>query len=299
MASVSNTVFKLILIHDDESSNDTPKTIVARKFLNEVKDTIMTLQRVVKSKMSLNEVMHPRSAAECDVSHYKSLAKEDDESLKKIKCLEQENEHLLRAVVIQDIMSIVQDHSVLDTSNLQTELERTKEKLKTCIIKKEMNMLLFGINGTKNVLSLEKENERLKLVYQNLFDFIKQTRNQTNLKTNSLQGKLNDKIFENAKLRVQLQDKFSEQNVTVEGMFRISSLNDKHYRVDVSVPNKPVKPSVRTKPICHTPKIAAEDNRGVESTTRSRRPHPRSNTKDDRVPSASKSSCIKNNEVEV
>ncbi|GKC12792.1 retrovirus-related pol polyprotein from transposon TNT 1-94 [Tanacetum coccineum] len=38
---------------------------------------------------------------------------------------------------------------------------------------------------------------------------------------------------------------------------------------------------------------------GVKSTAKTRRPQPRSNTKNDRVPSASKSSCIKNKEVEV
>nr|GEV95394.1 hypothetical protein [Tanacetum cinerariifolium] len=38
---------------------------------------------------------------------------------------------------------------------------------------------------------------------------------------------------------------------------------------------------------------------GVDNTAKTRRLHPRSNTKNDRVPSASKSSCIKNKEVEV
>ncbi|GKD24795.1 retrovirus-related pol polyprotein from transposon TNT 1-94 [Tanacetum coccineum] len=38
---------------------------------------------------------------------------------------------------------------------------------------------------------------------------------------------------------------------------------------------------------------------GVDITTKTRRPQPRSNTKNDRVPSASKSSRIKNNEVDV
>ncbi|GKE01919.1 retrovirus-related pol polyprotein from transposon TNT 1-94, partial [Tanacetum coccineum] len=37
----------------------------------------------------------------------------------------------------------------------------------------------------------------------------------------------------------------------------------------------------------------------VESTTKTRRPQPKSNTKNDRVPFVSKSSCIKNKEVEV
>nr|GEZ55952.1 hypothetical protein [Tanacetum cinerariifolium] len=58
------------------------------------------------------------------VGDFKSLAKEDDESLAKHKALELEIKHLLRAVVSQDIMSVVQKDSVVDTSNLQTELER-------------------------------------------------------------------------------------------------------------------------------------------------------------------------------
>ncbi|GKB41646.1 retrovirus-related pol polyprotein from transposon TNT 1-94 [Tanacetum coccineum] len=71
------------------------------------------------------------------VRDFKSLANEADESLTKHKALEFEVERLLRADVSQDIMSIVQSNSLVDTSNLQTELDRTKEKLENCIIKKE------------------------------------------------------------------------------------------------------------------------------------------------------------------
>ncbi|GJU41745.1 hypothetical protein Tco_1194702 [Tanacetum coccineum] len=60
------------------------------------------------------------------VRDFKSLAKEAEESLAKHKALELEFERLLRAVVSQDIMSIVQNPSIADSSNLQTELERTK-----------------------------------------------------------------------------------------------------------------------------------------------------------------------------
>nr|GEU97521.1 hypothetical protein [Tanacetum cinerariifolium] len=68
---------------------------------------------------------------------FKSLAKEADESLAKHKALELEIERLLKAVVSQDIMSVVQNNSVVDTSNLQTELEHMKECFENCIIKKE------------------------------------------------------------------------------------------------------------------------------------------------------------------
>nr|GEU81575.1 hypothetical protein [Tanacetum cinerariifolium] len=58
-------------------------------------------------------------------------------SLAKHKALELEIERLLKAVVSQDIMFIVQNESIVDTSDLQTKLERTKERFENSIIKKE------------------------------------------------------------------------------------------------------------------------------------------------------------------
>nr|GFD38333.1 hypothetical protein [Tanacetum cinerariifolium] len=91
-------------------------------------------------------------------------------------------------------------------------------------------------------------------------------------------------------------------------MFRINLF--KNYREVKYVPNKPIKASVRTNPITvlqpHviTKKVVNSDSNGFSSTevdiaTKTRRPKPRSNTKNDRVPSASKSSRIKNKEVGV
>nr|GFA20552.1 hypothetical protein [Tanacetum cinerariifolium] len=71
------------------------------------------------------------------VGDFKSLANEADASLDKHKALELEIKHLLKAVVSQDIMIIVQNKYVVDTSDLQTELERIKERFEKCIIKKE------------------------------------------------------------------------------------------------------------------------------------------------------------------
>ncbi|GKE45725.1 hypothetical protein Tco_1473009, partial [Tanacetum coccineum] len=97
-------------------------------------------------------------------------------------------------------------------------------------------------------------------------------------------------------------------NVISLGMFRINP--SKTSRVDNVMPNKTIKASVWTKPITTSqPHVISQKNvnsnsngissTGVESTAKTRRPHHRSNTKNDRVPSASKSSCIKNKEVEV
>nr|GEX08044.1 hypothetical protein [Tanacetum cinerariifolium] len=150
------------------------------------------------------------------VGDFKSLAKEADASLAKHKALELEIKRLLRAVVSHDIISVVQNNYVDETSNLQTELERTKERFENCIIK--------------------KENEYAKL--------------------------WNDWI----------------------NPFK-SSMEEKH------VPNK-VRARVSTKlitvsqPPVITKKVVNSDSNGLSSTrvdnTKTRRPQPRSNTKNDR-----------------
>ncbi|GKE87716.1 hypothetical protein Tco_1565191, partial [Tanacetum coccineum] len=81
-------------------------------------------------------------------------------------------------------------------------------------------------------------------------------------------------------------------------------------REDKFVPINKVRASVRTNPITvsqpHviTKKEVNSDSNGLSSTgvnntAKTRRPQPRSNTKNDRVPSPSKNSCIKNKKVEV
>ncbi|GJR27526.1 hypothetical protein Tco_1103758 [Tanacetum coccineum] len=101
-----------------------------------VKDEIFPIVNQVDARVQNFEIQFLKEAAKF-VRDFQSLAKEADESLAKHKALELEIERLLRAVVSQDIMSIVQNNFVIDTSNLQTELERTKERFENCIIKKE------------------------------------------------------------------------------------------------------------------------------------------------------------------
>ncbi|GKE40796.1 hypothetical protein Tco_1464201, partial [Tanacetum coccineum] len=378
---------------------------------------------------------------------FQSLAKEADKSLAEHKALELEIERLLRAVVSQDIMAIVQNPSVVDSLNLQTELECTKERFENCIIKKEnddwykkceeckYDKILYDkayndmqqkikrlqaqlgdlkgkctdtpcVSDTLDPLPQKLENEsvelqfqvrnyekeiaHLKTMYKNLFDSINVTRPQTKLIMDSLQNKLHDIIYENAKLKAQLFDKVFDQKDTSKGTstntkfanqsterkpflqslrnqfavrqpnaFRSERLNfsktripqkaDKTHdlsnpvtsnsvpttkeskvvdydkmiapgmfridprqtsRKDNFMPNKPSKARVRANPITVSQphviikKAVNADSNGFSSigvyiTTKTRRPKPRSNTKNDRVPSASKSSCIMNKEFEV
>ncbi|GKE46551.1 hypothetical protein Tco_1477809, partial [Tanacetum coccineum] len=134
-ASVSNTVSKPFSIHVDESSDDTPS--VARKFLNEIiKDEIAPIINQVDARVQNFENHFVKEAAKY-VRDFKPLAKEADESLDKITFWKTENKRLLRVVVSQDIMSIVQRPTIVETSDLQTELEHTNERFENCIIKKE------------------------------------------------------------------------------------------------------------------------------------------------------------------
>nr|GFA78802.1 hypothetical protein [Tanacetum cinerariifolium] len=164
--------------HKEDLSDDTIPS-VTRKFLNEVKSSLVTLERVVKQKMTLEvhnwssfahkevhriisyeiapiinqvdsrvqnfEIQFLQEAAKF-VRDFKSLAKEADESLDKQKSSELENERLLKASVSLDIMSIVQNGFVDVAFDLQTELDRTKEKIKLCIIKKEKEYAVLWNN---------------------------------------------------------------------------------------------------------------------------------------------------------
>ncbi|GJX72903.1 hypothetical protein Tco_0311498 [Tanacetum coccineum] len=245
--------------NEDFSDDTTPS--VAQKFLNEVKSTIVTLQRVVKQKMTLD--IHNWSSNKF-VRDFKSLAKEANESLAKHKALELEIERLLRAVVSQDIMSIVQNPSVVDSSNLQTELEPYNDMQQ----KIEWLQAQLGdqkgkskdtpcVSNTLDPLSQKLENENVELEFQT----------QTKAIIDSLQDKSHDTIYENAKLRAQLFDKVSEQKDTTKGVIAQESLG----LILLKLLGNGFSPN------------------NVESTTRTRRQQPRNNPKSDKFVNGMKS----------
>ncbi|GJV77818.1 hypothetical protein Tco_1509402 [Tanacetum coccineum] len=348
--------------------------------LSKEKSTISYLQQE-KKKLKSDFKIHEDKLLDKQIQLENKIKELDN-----ILALEYEIELLLRAVVSQDIMSIVQNPT-LETSDLQTELERTKERFDNSYndMQQKIERLQAQLGDLKGkskdtpcasntldplskkleddnvqleflVLNYAKENAHLKTTYKNLFDSINVTQTQTKTIIDSLQEKLHNTIYENAKLRAQLFDKVSEQQNTTIGTSANTKCTNQssvgkpflqplrnHFvvrqpnafqlerpkrvppkvaeskdlinpsdpsRVDNVIPNKPVKASVRTKPITVSqPSVIHKQNvnsnlnglssTGVDNTAKSRRPQPRSNTKNDRVPSASKSSCIKNKEVEV
>nr|GEX52893.1 retrovirus-related Pol polyprotein from transposon TNT 1-94 [Tanacetum cinerariifolium] len=125
---------------------------------------------------------------------------------------------------------------------------------------------------------------------------VEKTNDLSNLVTsNSIPTTIESKVIENDK-------------VIALGMFRINPF--KNSREEKSLPDKPINASVRTNPITVpqpyviTKKFVNSESNGFFSTgvdidTKAKRPQPMSNTKNNRVPFASKSSLFKNKEVEV
>nr|GFB81281.1 hypothetical protein [Tanacetum cinerariifolium] len=255
--------------------------------------------------------------------------------------------------VSQDIISVVQNASVVDTSDLQTELERTKERFENCIIKKETEYAKLWNDWYKKCDECKYD----KISYDKAYKDMQQKIERLQAQLGDLKAKCKDtscvsdtqnQLFqklENANVELEFQDsskntKFAKQpnveilskigetnalskpvtsnsvstplvskgvnnaKVIAPGMFRISP--DKVSKEAKKVPNT-VSASSRTKPITVsqpsviTKKCMNSNSNGLSSigldNTKTRRPQPRSNTKNDRVPSASKSSQSMNKDV--
>nr|GEX99763.1 hypothetical protein [Tanacetum cinerariifolium] len=82
-----------------------------------VREEIFPIDNQVDARVQNFEVQFLKEAAKF-VEDFKSLTNEADASLAKHKALELEIKRLLKAVVSQDIMNIMQKESVVDTSDL-------------------------------------------------------------------------------------------------------------------------------------------------------------------------------------
>nr|GEV43257.1 hypothetical protein [Tanacetum cinerariifolium] len=201
------------------------------------------------------------------VRDFKSLAKEADESLVKHKALELEIERLLRAVV----------------SERKDTTKGTSVNTQFC---KQL------------VLGKPPSSSRSKLYYVTSF-----------LKSKGLpkideSHALSKPITSNLVTTPTKSKVMKNNNVNSLGIFRINPF--KAYRIDNFMPNKHVKAIVRTKPITVSqPHVITKNDvnfktngfspKDVKSTTRTRKPYPRNNPKNDKVPSKSKSSWLSNN----
>nr|GEW50282.1 retrovirus-related Pol polyprotein from transposon TNT 1-94 [Tanacetum cinerariifolium] len=198
------------------------------------------------------------------VEDFKSLAKEADDSLVKHKALELEIERVLKAVVSQDIINIVQKESVVDTLDLQTELEHTLNLVSQKLDNANVELKF-------QVLNYARENAHRKATYKNLLDSISVTQlfkkasdqndntSDTSVKTKFAKQSimenlpkvgeihaLSNPVISNSISTPQESKVVKNDKVIAPGMFRINPF--KTSREEKHVPNN-VRASARTKPI--------------------------------------------------
>ncbi|GJZ52499.1 retrovirus-related pol polyprotein from transposon TNT 1-94 [Tanacetum coccineum] len=210
------------------------------------------------------------------VRDFKSLAKEADESLAKHKVIRNGNpSDPLRAVVSQDIMFYVQNPSVVDSSNLQTELECTKERFENCIIKKENEYAKLWNDWYKKCEECKYD----KISYDKAYNDMQQKIERLQAQLGDQKGKSKDTInpFKPSKEEKYVHNKVRASVAENRSLFHTSCIPKKDVNSDSN----------------------GLSSTGVDNTAKTRRPWPRRNTRNDRVPSMSKSSCSKNKEVEV
>nr|GEV34686.1 Gag-Pol polyprotein [Tanacetum cinerariifolium] len=199
--------------------------------------------------------------------------------------------------------------------DLQTELDRTKEKLENCIIKKEKEyIVLWNKWYTKceeckyDKISYDKAyndmQQKIEGLQAQLGD-IKGKSSDTQCASNTLDLVSQKPEDENMSLESQVLC-YAKENAHLKTIYKNLTNPSKTSMVDNVVPNKPIKTCVMIKPITVSqPNVihkqqANSDSKGFSSTrvnniAKTRKPHPRSNSNTDRVSSKSKSSCLSNN----
>nr|GEY41682.1 Gag-Pol polyprotein [Tanacetum cinerariifolium] len=196
-----------------------------------------------------------------------------------------------------------------DTSCISDTLNPLSQKLENKNVELEFQVLNYA-----------KENAHLKTTHKNLFDSISVSCTQTKTIIASLQNELQNTIYENAKLRSQLFKKVFDQKDNTRGTsmnikFAKQSILGKPPKVgETHALSKPVTsnliPTPQESKVVKNDKVIAlgmfrinpfKTSRGksIVDNTKTKRPQPRSNTKNDRFPSVSKSSRSKNKDVKV
>nr|GEW26146.1 hypothetical protein [Tanacetum cinerariifolium] len=158
-----------------------------QEFHKIVREEIFPIVNQVDGRLQNFEIQFLKDAAKF-VGDFKSLAKEAGVSLVKHKILEIDIDRLLKAVVSQDIISVVQNASVVDTSDLQTELERTKERFENCIIKKETEYTKLWNDWYKKCDECRYD----KISYDKAYNDMQQKNEQLQAQLIDLKGKSTD-----------------------------------------------------------------------------------------------------------
>nr|GEZ67872.1 isoleucine--tRNA ligase, chloroplastic/mitochondrial-like [Tanacetum cinerariifolium] len=218
-----------------------------QEFHKIVREEILPIVNQVDARVQNFEIQFLKEAAKF-VGDFKSLAKEADSSIAQHKILELDFERLLKAVVSQDIISVVQNASVVVPSDLQTKLERTKEHFENCIIKKETEYAKLWNDWYKKCDECKYD----KISYDKAYKDMQQKIERLQAQLGGLKGKCKDTSYvsdtqnqafqklENANVELEFQVfNYAKENAHLKATYKnlfdsISVSRDKKIRIGVS-----------------------------------------------------------------
>ncbi|GKA50906.1 hypothetical protein Tco_0744102 [Tanacetum coccineum] len=331
-ASVSKSVSKSISIPNEKFSDDTSPS-VALKFLNEFLKEAAEVVRDFKSlTKDSDESLARNKALEYEIERllravvtYNDMQNQIERLQAQLGDLKGKSMDTQCASNILDPLSQKLDDENVDTAQTKTITDSLQDKLHDTIYENamlraqlfdkvfEQNDTSKGTSGNtkftnQSILgkpSLQPLSNYLVIRQPNAFksDRPKFSKTRVPFKVVETIDLLN-LVTSNSVPKTQESKVVNNMKVITPGMFRINPTMNS--RVDNFVPNKHVKASVRTKLITVSqPHVITKKDvnsnindlpsTGVESNAKTRRPQPRSNPKNDRIPSASKSSCYSNN----
>nr|GEZ45739.1 integrase, catalytic region, zinc finger, CCHC-type, peptidase aspartic, catalytic [Tanacetum cinerariifolium] len=161
-----------------------------------------------------------------------------------------------------------------DTPSASNTLDPLNQKLKSKIVELEFQ-----------VVNYEREISHLKNTYRNLFDSIT---------SNRAHAKLHNLIYENAQLRARMFENISESMSNTSGT-SVTPHVDKPKLSAVTPHSKKLHASIPSHSENVSSDMVTASFTGLVHSARTRRPQPKGNTRNVRVPSASKSSEVKKN----
>ncbi|PWA89320.1 hypothetical protein CTI12_AA112170 [Artemisia annua] len=247
------------------------------------------------------------------IKDHKSLIKKANESIVQINVLENLNDSLLEAVLSNDIMStILQTHFVKEHERLQSENSAIVPKYENALLKLEKE----NVSYFKQLDRKSEECKYDKLSYEHAFKNMKEQNDLLRAQLESQKGKGVETKFAKPGLRrnKMLQNRIiiniekevekavvEKPKVIAPGLYRISTTTasvstSKPYGTnDMSLHNNPKEPrkaETTSNDKNVNPNVCALPSTGLESTSRSSRLQPRSNTRNNRVSPVSKSRCM-------
>nr|GEU85897.1 integrase, catalytic region, zinc finger, CCHC-type, peptidase aspartic, catalytic [Tanacetum cinerariifolium] len=279
LSNVSNmvTVSKMISMPNEDLSDDTIPS-VAQKFLNEVKSSLVTLQRVVKQKMTL-KVHNWLSSAHKEV--HRIISHEITPIINQVDARVQNFE----IQFLQEAAKFVQDFK-----SLANEAKESLDKQKSLELKlrdlKGKSSDTPSASNTLDPLNQKLESKIVELEFQvNTSEPMNNTLG-TSVTPHVDKPKLSAVTSQSKKLHASMSSHFVPQpkefnvvkhkNVIAPRMFKIN-------------PSQTPRENVSSDTV-------TTSSTGIVHTARTRRPQPKGNSRNARIPSASKSSKVKKNQ---